>query len=181
MGSFAGYSVSVSIFEIVRLFFNGFFFWCCDWMDCFFGLFFPRPRTSYSSPCTYRSTFPQPQDFLDVNFLSRPCLLFRSPQDFFSMTNQKLCCFSYARRWLVMSEKDSWCLKKPDEAIHTGRHSPQRRHQESRLVAPRSPIWLLHTHYAWQTKLWLSEDVSVRFNQHLLKQCTHKYYLRLSG
>ena len=90
MGSFAGYSVSVSTFEILQLFstafssafFNGFFFWCCDLMDCFFGLLSPCPRTSHSSSCTYRSTFPLPQDFLDVIFFSRPCLLFRTPEDF---------------------------------------------------------------------------------------------------
>ena len=80
-----------------------------------------------------------------------------------------------------MPEEDLWCLKKPDEPFHSRRHRPRRRHHESRLVAPRTPIWLSHTHFAWQTKLWLSEDVSVRFNQNLLKQCTHKYYIRLSG
>ena len=184
MGSFAGYSVIVSTFEIVRLFFNGFFsttfssaffnnffFWCCDLMDCLFGLFFfPRPRTSYSSPCTYRSTFPLPQDFLDVIFFSRgPVYSFGHQKTFFSMTNQKLSCFSCAWRRLVMSEQDSWCLKKPGEAFHTRRHRPRRRHQDSRLVAPQTPIWMSHTRFAWQTKLWLSEDVSVRFNQNLLK------------
>ena len=147
----------------------------------FWTFFFPRPRTSYSSPCTYRSTFSLRQDFLDVIFLSRPCLLFRSAEDFFSKTDQKLFWFSYASRRLVMSEEDSWCLTKPGEPFHNRKHRPRRRHHESRLVAPRTPIWLSHTHFAWQTKLWLSEDVSVRFNQNLLKQCTHKYYIRLSG
>ena len=177
MGSFAGYSVSVSTCEIVRLFFNGFFFWCCDLMDCFFGRFFPRPRTSYSSPCTYRSTFSLRQDFLDVIFFWHGLVYSIGHQK----TDQKLFWFSYAWRRLVMSEEDSWCLKKPDEHFHSRRHRPRRRHHESRLVAPRTPIWLSHTHFAWQTKLWLSEDVSVRFNQNLLKQCTHKYYIRLSG
>ena len=174
MGSFAGYSVSVSTFEIVRFFSTAFSSDVAIWWIAFLDVFFPRPRTSYSSPCTYRSTFSLRQDSLDVIFLSRPCLLFRSAEDFFSKTDQKLFWFSYAWRRLVMSEEDSWCLKKPDEPFHTRRHRPRRRHHESRLVAPRTPIWLSHTHFAWQTKLWLSEDVSVRFNQNLLKQCTHK-------
>ena len=100
---------------------------------------------------------------------------------FFLRPTRSCFSFSYAWRRLVMSEKDSWRLNKPDEAFHTRRHRPWRLHQEFRLVAPRKPIWLSHTHFAWQTKLWLSEDVSVRFNQNLLKQCTHKYYIRLSG
>ena len=101
---------------------------------------------------------------------------FGQQKTFFSMTNQKLFCFSRAWRRLVMSEEDWWCLKRPGEAFHTRRHRPRRRHQESRLVAPKTSIWLshTHTHFAWQTKLWLSGDVSVRFNQNLLKQCTHK-------
>ena len=92
MGSFAGYSVRVSPFEIVRLFFNGFFFGSFERLfllmlqfdGLLFWTFFPRPRTSYSSPRTYRSTFPLPQDLVDVIFWLRPCLLFRSsPEDFF--------------------------------------------------------------------------------------------------
>ena len=114
MGSFAGYSVSVSTCEIVRLFFNGFFFWCCDLMDCFFGRFFPRPRTSYSSPCTYRSTFSLRQDFLDVIFFWHGLVYSFGHQK----SDQKLFWFSYAWRRLVMSEEDSWCLKKPDESFH---------------------------------------------------------------
>jgi len=155
MGSFAGYSVSVSTFEIVRLFFNGFYFGFFQRLfllmlrfdGLLFGLFFfPRPRTSYSSPCTYRSTFPLPQDFLDVIFSRGLVYSFGHQKTFFSMTNQKLFCFSRAWRRLVMSEEDSWCLKKPGEAFHTRRHRPRRRHQESRLVAPKTPIWLSHTH-----------------------------------
>ena len=117
-----------------------------------------------------------------MSFFSRGLVYFFGHQKtFFSMTNQKLFCFSCAWRRLVMSEEDSWCLKKRGEAFHTRRQGPWRRHQESCLVAHKTPIWLAHTHFAWQTKLWLSEDVSVRFNQNLLKQCTHKYYIRLSG
>ena len=128
MGSFAGYSVSVSTSEIVRLFFNGifsmafsstllngFFFRCCDLMDCFFGpFFFPRPRTSYSSPCTYRSTFPLPQDFLDVIFWLRPCLLFWTAEDFFLYNQPEAVLFfpcmkktCDVRRRLVMPE-EAW-------------------------------------------------------------------------
>ena len=154
MGSFAGYSVSVGTFEIVRLFFNGFFFSCRDLMDCFFGLFFPRPRTSYSSPYTYHSTFPLPQDFLDVIFLSRPCLLFRTPEHFFFYDQPEAILF-----FLCLKKTcDVWRrrLAMPEEAFHTTRHRPRRRHQEFSLVAPSTPIWLAHSHFAWQTKLWLS-------------------------
>ena len=94
----------------LRLFFNGFFFGRCSLMDCFFGLFFPRPRTSYSSPCTYRSTFPLPQDFLDVIFLSRPCRLFRTPEDFFFLWPTRSC-FVFP-----VPEEDLWCLNKTRDA-----------------------------------------------------------------
>ena len=183
MGSFAGYSVSVSTFEIVRLFFNGFLFWCCDLMDCFFGLSFSTTEDLVQFALHFPFNFSSASRLPGRHFfLSWTCLLFRTAEDFcFAMTNQKLFCFSYAWRRLVITQEDSWCLKKPDAVFHTRRHRPRRRHQESDLVAPRTPIWLSHTHFAWQTKLWLSEDVSVRFNQNLLKQCTHKYYIRLSG
>ena len=174
MGSFAGYSVSVCTFEIVRLFFNGFFFWCCDLMDCFSGLFFHArgPRTVHLAHT--------------IQLFSSASRLLAWMSSFCcglvcSFGHQKMFCFCYAWRRLVMAEEDSWCLKKPDEAFHTRRHRPWRRHQESCLVALKTPIWLSHTHFAWQTKCWLSEDVSVRFNQNLLKQFTHKYYIRLSG
>ena len=162
-----------------RLFSTSFSSDVAIWWINLLDFFFPR---RYSSPCTYRSSFPLPQDFLDVIFFCRGLVYSIGHQKtFFSMTNQKLFSFSYAWRRLVMSEKDSWCLNKPDEAFHTTRHRPWRLHQEFRLVAPRKPIWLSHTHFAWQTKLWLSEDVSVRFNQNWLKQCIRKYYIRFSG
>ena len=179
MGSFAGYSVSVSTFEksfgffstaFSSAFFNGFFFWCCDLMDCLLRPFFFHAR----GPRTVRLAHTV-QLFLCLktswmSFFSRGLVYsFGQQKTFFSMTNQKLSCFSCAWRRLVMSEEDSWCLKKPGEAFHTRRHRPRRRHQESRLVALQTPIWLSHTRFAWQTKLWLSEDVSVRFNQNLLK------------
>ena len=183
MGSFAGYSVSASTFEIVRLFLNGFFFWCCDLMDCFFGIFLFHAR----GPRTVRLALAV-QLFLCLktswmSFFCRGLVYSFGHQktSFFAMTKEKLFRFSDAWRRLAMSEEASWCLKKPDKVFHTRRHRPRRGHQESRLVAPRMPIWLSHTHFAWQTKLWLSEDVSVRFNQNLRKQCTHKYYIRLSG
>ena len=180
-GSFAGYSVSVGTFEIVWLFFNGFFFWRCNFMDCSFGLF----SFHAGGPRTVRLAHTVQLFFClktsGFHIFCRGLVYSFGHQKTFSMTNQKLFCFSYAWRRLVMSEEYSWCLKKPDEAFHTRRHRPRRRHQEFRLVAPRTPIWLSYTHFAWQTKLWLSEDVSVRFNQNLLKQCTHKYYIWLSG
>ena len=172
MGSFAGYSVSVCTFEIVRLFCNGF---SSDVAICwipFLDFFFlvRRPRTVRLAHTI--------QLFLCLETSWMPFLCCGLV---YSFGHQKQFWFSYAWRRLAMCEEDWWCLKKPEEAFHTRRHGPWRRHQESRFVALRTPIWLSHTHFAWQTKLWLSEDVSVRFNQHLLKQCTHKYYLRLSG
>ena len=179
MGSFAGYSVIVSTFEIVRLFFNGFFF------GFFQRLFLLMLRFDGLPSWTF--LFSTPEDLVQFalhipfnfssatrlpgcHFFSRgPVYSFGHQKTFFSMTNQKLSCFSCAWRRLVMSEQDSWCLKKPGEAFHTRRHRPRRRHQDSRLVAPQTPIWMSHTRFAWQTKLWLSEDVSVRFNQNLLK------------
>ena len=187
MGSFAGYSVSVSTFEIVRLFFNGIsssaFFSTLRFDELLFWTFFSTPEDllqfALHIPINFSSTSKLPGCNLFVATLST---LSDTRRLFFSMINQKLFCFSCAWRRLVMSEQDSWCLKKPDEAFHTRRHRPRRRHQEeSRLAAPKTPIWLSQTHFAWQTKLWLSEVVSVRFNQNLLKQCTHKYYIRLPG
>ena len=171
MGSFAGYWVSVSTFKIVRLFFNGFFFWCCDLMDCLLGPFFfstPEDLAQFALhiPFNFSSASRLPGCHFFLAALStlsdnrRLSFLWPTRSHFF---------FSCAWRRLVMSEEDSWCLKKPGEAFHARRHRPRRRHQESRLVAPQTPIWLSHTRFAWQTKLWLSEDVSVRFNQNLLK------------
>ena len=101
---------------------------------------------------------------------------FRHRKTIFAVTNQKLFCFSNTWRRLVMPEEDLWCLTKLSTLEDIVLDA-----QESLLVALRTPIWLLHTRFAWQTKLWLSKDVSVRFNQNLLKQCIHKYYIRLSG
>ena len=123
MGSFAGYSVSVSTFKIVRLFFNGFFFWCCDLMDCLLGPFFFHAR----GPRTVRLAHTV-QLFLCLktswmSFFSRGLVYsFGQQKTFFSMTNQKPFFFSCAWRRLVMSEEDSWCLKKPGEAFHARRH-----------------------------------------------------------
>ena len=160
MGSFAGYSVSVSTSEIVRLFFNGifsmafsstllngFFFRCCDLMDCFFGPFFFHAR----GPRTVRLVHTV-QLFLCLKtswmsfFGCDLVYSFGQQKTFFCMTNQKLFCFSRAWRRLVMSEEDWWCLKRPGEAFHTRRHRPRRRHQESRLGAPKTSIGLSHTH-----------------------------------
>ena len=179
MGSFADYSVSVITFEIVRLFFNGFFFWCCNLMDCFFWTFFSTPEDlvqfALHIPFNFSSASKLPGCHF---FLSRPCLLFRWPEDFFRYDQPEAVSF-----FLCLKKTcDVWRrLVMPEEAFHTRRHHPQRRHQDSCLVAPRTPIWPSRTHFAWQTKLWLSEDVSVRFNQNLLKQCTHKYCIRLLG
>ena len=122
MGSFAGYSVSVSTFEIVRLFFNGIFF-----NGFFFGsferLFLPMLR--FDGLLFWTFFFSTPEDFVQFtlhipfNFSSASRLpgchffgcdlvySFGHQKTFFSMTNQKLFCFSRARRRLVMSEEDS--------------------------------------------------------------------------
>ena len=156
MGSFAGHSVSVSTFEIIRLFFRRLFLLMLRFDGLLFWTFFSTPEDLV-------------QFALHIPLNSTLHYSFGHQKTFFSTTDQKLSCFSYAWRRLMMSEEDLWCLKKPGEAFHTRRHRPRRRHQESRLVAPQTPIWLSHTRFAWQTKLWLSEDVSVRFNQNLLK------------
>jgi len=151
-------------------------------MDCSFGPFFSTPEDLVQFALHIPFKFSSASRLPGCHFFCRGLVyIFGRQKTFFSTTNQKLFSFSYAWRRLVMSEKDSWCLNKPDEAFHTTRHRPWRLHQEFRLVAPRKPIWLSHTHFAWQTKLWLSEDVSVRFNQNWLKQCIRKYYIRLSG
>ena len=98
---------------------------------------------------------------------------FGHQRTFSAVTDQKL--------FFSMPEEDLRWMKKPHHAFHARRHRPPRRHRELRLVAPRTPIWLSHTHFPWQTKLWLSEGFSVRFIQNLLKRFPHKYYIRLSG
>ena len=146
MGSFAGYSVSVGTFEIVRLFSTAFSAHVAIWWIAFLDFFFHArgPRTVRLAHTI--------QLFLclKTSWMSLFCrglvYSFGHQKTLFSMTNQKLFCFSYAWRRLVMSEK----------AFHTTRHRPRRRHQEFGLVAPRTPIWLAHSHFAWQTKLWLS-------------------------
>ena len=91
MGSFAGYSVSVSTFEIVRLFFNGFFFGFFQRLfllmlrfdGLLFGLFFSTPEDlvqfALHIPFNFSSASRLPGCHF---FFSRPCLLFRTPEDF---------------------------------------------------------------------------------------------------
>ena len=140
MGSFAGYSVSVSTFEIVRLFFNGFFFGFFQRLFLLMLRFDGLPFWTFffhaRGPRTVRLAHTV-QLFLCLktswmSFFSRGLVYsFGHQKTFFSMTNQKLFCFSCAWRRLVMSEEDSWCLKKPGEAFHTRWHRPRRRRQES--------------------------------------------------
>ena len=159
MGSFAGYSVSISTFEIVRLFFNGIFSMAFSsallngffLMLRFHGLLFWTFFFHARGPRTVRLAHTV-QLFLCLKtswmsfFGCDLVYSFGQQKTFFSMTNQKLFCFSCAWRRLVMSEEDWWCLKRPGEAFHTRRHRPWRRLQESRLVAPKTSIWLSHTH-----------------------------------
>ena len=91
MGSFAGYSVSVGTFEIVRLFFNGFFFGFFQRLfllmlrfdGLLFGLFFSTPEDlvqfALHIPFNFSSASRLPGCHF---FFSRPCLLFRTPEDF---------------------------------------------------------------------------------------------------
>ena len=148
MGSFAGCAVSGGTFEIVRLFFQRRFFSSAvaiSWIAfCWTPSFFPRLRTSYSSPCTLRSTFPLLQDFLDVTFFRRGLVYsFGHHKTFSAVIDQK--------RFFSMPEEDFRWMKKPDHAFHARRHRPRRRHREPHLVAPRTQIWLSHTHFPWQT------------------------------
>ena len=182
MGSFAGYSVSVRTFEIIRLFFQRLFLLMLRFDGLLFWTFFSTPEDLVQFALHILFNFSSASRLPGCHFFGRDIVYsFGHQKTFFSTTDQKLSCFFYGWRRLIISKEDSWCLKKPNEAFHTRRHRPRRRHQELHLVAPRTPIWLSHTHFAWQTKLWLSVDVSVRFNQNLLKQCTHKYYIRLSA
>ena len=170
MDSFAGYWVSVSTIKIVRHFFIGFSFSCCDLMDCFFGPFTQEDLVQFAlhMPFNFSSTSRLPRcHFFVVGLSPLP-----DTERLFLLW-QTRSCFVFPT-----PEEDLWCVAKlstlEDIVLDV---------QESRLVALKTTIiiWLLQTHFAWQTKLWLSEDVSVRFNQNLLKQCIHKYYIRLSG
>ena len=109
MGSFAGYSVSVSTFEIVPLFFNGFFFWCLDSMDCFFGLF-----SHAWGPRTVRLAHTV-QLFLCVK---TSCMSFFCRGLVYSFGHQKTFFLWPTRSCFVfpMPEEDLWCLKKTRDA-----------------------------------------------------------------
>ena len=92
MGSFAGYSVSVSTFEIVRLFFNGIF--SMAFSSALLNGFFLMLRFDWTfffharGPRTVRLAHTV-QVFLCLKtswmsfFWLRPCLLFWTPEDFF--------------------------------------------------------------------------------------------------
>ena len=109
MGSFAGYSVSVSTFEIVRLFFNGIFSMAFSsallngffLMLRFHGLLFWTFFFHARGPRTVRLAHTV-QLFLCLktswmSFFSRGLVYsFGHQKTFFSMTNQKLFCFSCA-------------------------------------------------------------------------------------
>ena len=106
MGSFAGYSVSVGTFEIVRLFFNGFFFSCRDLMDCFFGLFFSTPEDlvqfALHIPFNFSSASRLPGCHFFVAALS-------------TLSDTRTLFFLWpTRSYFVfpMPEEDLWCLKK---------------------------------------------------------------------
>ena len=120
MGSFAGYSVSVSTFEIVRLFFNGFFF------GFFQRLFLLMLRFDGLSSWTFLFSTPEdlaqfalhiPFNFSSASrlpgwsFFSRGLVYsFGQQKTFFSMTNQKPCLV------FPVPEEDLWCLKKTRDA-----------------------------------------------------------------
>ena len=108
MGSFAGYSVSVSTIEIVRLFFIGFFFSCCDLMDCLFGPFTPEDLVHFAlhMPFNFSSTSRLPGCHFFV--VGLPPL---SDTEGLFLLWQTRSCFVFPT-----PEEDLWCLKKPRDA-----------------------------------------------------------------
>ena len=118
MGSFSGYSVSVSTFEIVRLFFNGFFF------GFFQRLFLLMLRFDGLPSWTFFST---PEDLaqfalhIPFNFSSAS----RLPGWYFFLAalstlsdNRRLSFLWPTRSHSVfpVPEEDLWCLKKTRDA-----------------------------------------------------------------
>ena len=173
MGSFAGYIRSASeLSKSFGFFFNvAFFVGCCNFMDCFLldSIFFFHvwgPRRLFLAHSAQLFLCLK-TSWLSLLFCRGLLYSFRHQKTFSAVIDQK--------RFFSMPEEDVRWMKKPDHVFHARRHRPRHRHREPRLVAPRTQIWLLNTHFPWQTKLWLSEGFSVRFNQHLLKQFTYKY------
>ena len=123
MGSFAGYSVSVSTFEIVRLFFNGifsmafssallngFFFWCCDLMDCFFGPFFSTPEDLVQFALHIPFNFSSASRLPGCHFLVATLSTLLDSRRLFSLWPTRSC-FVFP-----VHEEDLWCLKKTRDA-----------------------------------------------------------------
>ena len=123
MGSFAGYSVSVSTFEIVRLFFNGifsmafssallngFFFWCCDFMDCFFGPFFSTPEDLVQFALHIPFNFSSASRLPGCHFLVATLSTLLDSRRLFSLWPTRSC-FVFP-----VHEEDLWCLKKTGDA-----------------------------------------------------------------
>ena len=154
-------------------------------MDCFFRLFFhaQRPRTVRLAHtvqlflCLKTSWMPFFCRDLVYSFGHQKTFFFYDQPEaaLFFLCLKKTC---YVWRRLVMPE-EAW------------RSFPYQKTSSS-TSTPRVPLSCalghqfdchIHCSLDRQTliKLWLSEHVSVRFNQNLLKQCTHKYYIRLSG
>ena len=123
MGSFAGYSVSVSTFEIIRLFFNGifsmafssallndFFFWCCDFMDCVFGPFFPTPEDLVQFALHIPFNFSSASRLPGCYFLVATLSTLLDSRRLFSLWPTRSC-FVFP-----VHEEDLWCLKKTGDA-----------------------------------------------------------------
>jgi len=123
MGSFAGYSVSVSTFEIVRLFFNGifsmafssallngFFFWCCELMDCFFEPFFSTPEDLVQFALHIPFNFSSASRLPGCHFLVATLSTLLDSRRLFSLWPTRSC-FVFP-----VHEEDLWCLKKTRDA-----------------------------------------------------------------
>ena len=118
MGSFAGYSVSVSTFEIVRLFFNGFFFGFFQRLfllmlpfdGLLFGLFFSTPEDlvqfALHIPFNFSSASRLPGCHFFLAALSTV-----SDTRWLSFLWPTRSCFVFP-----VPEEDLWCLKKPRDA-----------------------------------------------------------------
>ena len=124
MGSFAGYSVSISTFEIVWLFFNSVFstaffqwlflrlFWkafSCDvaiWWIAFFGPFFSTPEDLVQFALHIPFNFSCASRLPGCNFLVATLSTLLDTRRLFSLWPTRSC-FVFP-----VHEEDLWCLKK---------------------------------------------------------------------
>ena len=128
MGSFAGYSVSVSTSEIVRLFFNGFFstaffqrhflrlFWTAFssdvaiWWIAFLDLFFSTPEDLVQFALHIPFNFSSASRLPGCHFLVATLSTLLDSRRLFSLWPTRSC-FVFP-----VHEEDLWCLKKTGDA-----------------------------------------------------------------